>query len=726
MLWLRDKLVTGISLSGIPNGVILFCFFFSIYALTIYGELRFGDESQRYLEVQSIVERQSLVIPLIPANMQIGVGQHNYSQFEMGMTAMLVPFYVLGRTVADVVLTGDRDRIPTLFVNLMNPLITAFACVVLYGFSRALGIRDKTAILVALVFGLGTIAWAYSKGLYRENLQGLFLLLSVYAIYRSRQDGNAKWFWLSATALGYLVFIKLANAVMLPLFLAFLSIVIWEKPSLSRTAPARRWIDLVVRVCLFVLPAVVFLCIQGVVNAAKWGSFLELGPFNYRPSYFSLSNAPSAVANFLFSAERSIFIYAPPVILFLPAWIMLFLKDRIGAIFLFLLTAATVLVVGTWSSSLDQAYWGPKYLVEFVPMLILPLGLLWEGAQGSARRLWRIPIAAICLFGFLVQIFAALSNDREYLDVNERMLDLSGAIDFVRHGAIDSLAFSFQNGLFHINGYGWMSLALVAFFGIGLLLRWRQPERAAEPGSPWRGVALVAVAVVMQASAVVAGVAVPYADVLTEKGDTQYYAANNFLSENRFCQARGMFKTALALGTTHAVPAASGLETTSPSAQGTEIDIGTLLGQPPEAGLAQGEPAAGFLLSDHALKLTVLSDTESTLEMATDFFPVLPATQYELLGWLKSDGVYGSGYALAGWYEDNGKWDKGEYIESATVKGPHGLQPFRQVITTLPTTRRALVKAGFWQAYGSIRVEGIRLIQVRGSPPNQNQSPCVN
>lgn len=720
------KLSRLFSFPGVSTGIVLFCFFFAIYALTIYGGIRYGDEWQRYLEVQSLIERQSLAIQLIPANVQVGIGGHNYSQFEMGMSVALTPLYAFGRAVSNVVPTDDRDRLPTLFANLLNPLVTALACVVLYKFNRALGVRESTAIFAALILGLGTIVWHYGKGFYREVLQGFLLLLAAYAVYEFRWTGDRRFFALSALSLGYLVFTKVANAIVLPLFAVYLLSALWKNPVLASLTAWRRWVGILVRVSLFFLPTLVFLGIQGVVNLNKFGSPLTIGPFNYQPSYFTIWAIPAALESFFLSPERSVFVYALPTILFLPAWVLFPRKDRLSAIFILLLIVAPLLVVGAWSSWWDQSYWGPKYVVALVPLMILPLGLLWEFLCDRKQRLGQFAFAALGLIGLFVQVVAAGSNDREFFDVTQRWIDLSGAFDFIVHGAMDSLAFSLspQDGWLHINAYGWLSLALVMLFGLALMARLRERTSIGQI-SRWRGFAAPAIAVSLQIIGLIVWIAIPYATVLAEKGNTRYVAANTFAAENRFCEARGLYLAALALGTDHASLAASQIEKIAPGAQGVEIVIDSLTHASDPSKVRVEEEPKGMFTDNGSVTIAVPSDEEYAAESTSDFFDVLPNTPYELSGWLEAEGVYGSGFAVMGWYEDNGKWRRTRYIEIATAKGPHGLQPFRQVITTLPATQRALVKAGFWQAYGKIRVEGIRLIQVQTLPEAQFKLPCA-
>ena len=119
-----------------PVSALIFCFFFLIYAVTIYGQLRYGDETERYLQAQSLVERQSFEIRPVPGHETLAPNGKNYSQFEMGYGILLAPVYFIGKIVNGFFAYPELDWIPLLFVFLVNPVITALTCVVLFWFFR--------------------------------------------------------------------------------------------------------------------------------------------------------------------------------------------------------------------------------------------------------------------------------------------------------------------------------------------------------------------------------------------------------------------------------------------------------------------------------------------------------------------------------------------------------------------------------------------------------------
>jgi hypothetical protein len=70
---------------------------------------------------------------------------------------------------------------------LFNILVTALTAVVVFYYGILLGYQDRTALGVALLFGLATIAWPYSRLFFREPLWALFVLVAAYALERWRR-----------------------------------------------------------------------------------------------------------------------------------------------------------------------------------------------------------------------------------------------------------------------------------------------------------------------------------------------------------------------------------------------------------------------------------------------------------------------------------------------------------------------------------------------------------
>jgi 4-amino-4-deoxy-L-arabinose transferase-like glycosyltransferase len=82
---------------------------------------------------------------------------------------------------------------------MVGPLVTALTGAVLYWTARRLGFRVEVAALAALAWGLGTLAWPYSRTLFTEPVAALGLSLALYGAFTFRRAAGR-------TATGALVF----------------------------------------------------------------------------------------------------------------------------------------------------------------------------------------------------------------------------------------------------------------------------------------------------------------------------------------------------------------------------------------------------------------------------------------------------------------------------------------------------------------------------------------
>ena len=73
-----------------------------------------------------------------------------------------------------------------------------------------LGYRDRTGMVLGLLFGLATIAWPYAKQFFGEPLSAVSLLGCFYGLLAWRQTG--RWRWLVVAGIGAGVAIATVNA----------------------------------------------------------------------------------------------------------------------------------------------------------------------------------------------------------------------------------------------------------------------------------------------------------------------------------------------------------------------------------------------------------------------------------------------------------------------------------------------------------------------------------
>ena len=109
---------------------------------------------------------------------------------------------------------------------LLNVVVTALTGTLLFLYVRRLGYGECSGVVIALVFGLGTMAWPYSKYFFSEPLNGLCLLAAAYFLLPANAEEDARHTLartlLSGVFVGLAVATRFANAVLVAIYLALL------------------------------------------------------------------------------------------------------------------------------------------------------------------------------------------------------------------------------------------------------------------------------------------------------------------------------------------------------------------------------------------------------------------------------------------------------------------------------------------------------------------------
>ncbi len=301
-------------------------------------------------------------------------------------------------------------------VWLFNVLVTALTAGILYAYSLALGYPVRTAALTALAFGLGTIAWPYSRTFFREPLFTLLGLLSAYLVLRVRQRLSAGQpalgvAVLSALVIGATLLAKEAALLLLP------AVIIEALPErLGRLKVTRRRAG-----ALAVIALVTGLLVYTVLNADTLFGLSNRYAFVTRAQQArdNLAEISEGVRGYLFSPARSLWLFSPALILGLAGAVMLIRARRWRQVAV-PLAALVAFVVGYAAvRGADQWYggrgWGPRYMVPLTPFLALWLLPVFAHVLAPRAARWaRLGAVLIALAGVGVQLLGSLVPIEDY------------------------------------------------------------------------------------------------------------------------------------------------------------------------------------------------------------------------------------------------------------------------------------------------------------------------
>jgi hypothetical protein len=390
-------------------------FLFAVYLLSYRGGFHSVDEVSMFAVTESLVKFGRLNTDQIAwtqwttsqreAQGFFGADGHVYSKKGLALSLAMAPLYALGLVMPGL---GMLQA-----VSLANAILTAATAGLLFGLVRRLGYDERVAAGVALLYGLATIAWVYSKYLFSEPLAGLLLLAAAYLLVAFRQEGG---FWRAALAglmTGLAVLARANNAFVVPVFGLYLLFAVASKAAGNKKG-ARWYATLLTSYSL--LPAASFLL--GLIppalllmgyNWARAGNPFQTG---YDLTIFS-PNVLLGLYKLLFSPLRGLFTYSPLLVLCLPGFVWLWRRCRAETALALGVVGITVLLFSAWTSG-EGLSWGSRFLVPIVPLLCLALAPALERALGGSRMVIGL-LAGLGIVSFGIQFLGVSINPWVYL-----------------------------------------------------------------------------------------------------------------------------------------------------------------------------------------------------------------------------------------------------------------------------------------------------------------------
>jgi hypothetical protein len=404
-------------------------FFLSLYLLTANGRIDSGDGEAIYQMTRSIVEKHTFAIPPpppeekfydsfgreIPQQLLDGGGAygawgaegHYYSKYGIGQSLIAIPLYLGGLVLGRVVPYPSIHFLTRFSTALLNPLVSAVVCVLVFGFCTRLGFPTRSAFTLTLVYGLGTIAWPYSKTFYSEPLVTMFLLASVYVLVFLKSKSRVARLLLAGGLWGASILVKLTALIVAPALFLYLVARGRER--------GQQPCDLAGDLALLLVPVLGSLLVIFWYNAVRFGVGFDTG---YRAVNWSLSGGVMGLYGLLFSPGRGLFLYMPIVILSVPALLNFYRQHKWEATLFSLIVAAYTLVHSAYSSWEGGGVWGPRLLLPMIPFLIIPLSSLLPAI--SKRKWLEFLFVALLFCSILIQISAiSVSNIRHLQAVYE-------------------------------------------------------------------------------------------------------------------------------------------------------------------------------------------------------------------------------------------------------------------------------------------------------------------
>jgi hypothetical protein len=359
----------------------------------------------------SIVDRGSLNIdPLAPfTGDKAYANGHYYADKAPGLSLLAIPAYIIakqtlmaGKPYTSFFTVPESQRtdylIRYLLAILYSGLPTGILAVLLYSFLARLGVGGPWRAVVALTYGLGTMALPFADEFFSHQLAAALVFGGFMLLYRVRHgELRERCAMVAGFLLGYAILTEYPTA----LIVAALGIYTLTSPFNGRRLAG-----------LLALGAAPPLLAGAVYNTLAFGGPLSQGyAYLAGPQIYRTGQAQGimgityphldALWQTTFGPYRGMFLLSPVLLLAIPGFRMLWkrIEWRAEA----RLWLAIVAVYGLFSVSYfawDGGFSiGPRQFLPALPFLMLPIG---EVVRRRPHPYWRIATGALAALSVLV------------------------------------------------------------------------------------------------------------------------------------------------------------------------------------------------------------------------------------------------------------------------------------------------------------------------------------
>ena len=263
--------------------------------------------------------------------------------------------------------------------------------------SRALGADRSTTLWAIAFYGLGSPAFAASRGDWPQPVVALCWVGGMWACLRFKESNRQRWLWISALSLFYGVLTRpLEGSMLLPAELLLL----WPRVSTNArlaVAPVGAWV-LAVLATLF-------------LNWARFGSPMSFGYHLGSPEASWTTPIWIGLPSVLLSPGRGVLWEFPAMVLAVPGTMLLWRRgNRVAALALSTLPAALLVESSLFTGWPGGWDWGFRFFQPALPLVAILAGIGVTRLSGRARFLlpplllaggvlWNIPAIATDLLG---------------------------------------------------------------------------------------------------------------------------------------------------------------------------------------------------------------------------------------------------------------------------------------------------------------------------------------
>ena len=382
-----------------------------LYLLTSTGRVRTADEYNTLYTTESLALRASTAVPQ-------AVALHNFygrldvhgqprAAYPPGQALLCVPWYVVGQYVLarlPGVPADDTDLIVGFACCLSSATFSAIAVTLFFLLLEGIGIPLRAALMATAMLGLATPIFAYSGWLFSEPLSAAIFTGAAFLLFgQGPEPISLRRAAVAGLVLGLATVVRPTNVLAIGVF----ALAVLAREGMTSARGRMTWETGLRAAFVLCVASGIGVAILLAHNAMLFGSPFAFGYPVAAEGAKQLNRFDTPMLTglygFLLSPGKSMFIFAPPVILALTGLGGLWRRERGLAALAVLLPLADLLFFAKYSQWEGGYCVGPRYLVPAIVLLCLGLGPVLAAADVKSRAGVKAIAAMLLMLGAVVQ-----------------------------------------------------------------------------------------------------------------------------------------------------------------------------------------------------------------------------------------------------------------------------------------------------------------------------------
>jgi hypothetical protein len=317
-----------------------------------------------------------------------------------------IPFYLLAENLG-------LGKVQILY--LLPAVYTALTAALLVVISEMKGYTSKTALLLGLLYGLGTIAFPYARTNFREPLAALLITTAILCSEKSLEQNLKNWGKFIYPACGVFALIlsvltKITTVILIP----FLLVSFFTKNRQLGNGKNSKTFLLTLFGAIFAACIVLVLGLMLPNEGLSRFTFQFLEYIRYTLPRIPHDHFLSALAGLFFSPGKGLIIYSPILVLILFTPIFKQIKGTDWIIYFVALLALAIIQALIYDEQWWSISWGTRALLPALPLACLAALPVLDAGINSRNTILQFCTIFLMVSSGFIQIGRLLTSDPAY------------------------------------------------------------------------------------------------------------------------------------------------------------------------------------------------------------------------------------------------------------------------------------------------------------------------